>query len=222
MRETSDYGIKQTAIELPLAMLDSFLDTRRQLVSRSAIVWGEHCTECSWPACYSTCILYTPRADHQCRRFMKGIERIEINAAPTLELQRIGFRKWAKLEGRGPATLLSPPARFALQRIEWFSDAVFGLPAPRRMKIGLARRWDAAKSWLAGRGIRLPSNSCFMLEAWDPGAASYTHCRSCLPPWNITACSRPVLPSSLATTASAFLRPGCRHIREGDRLAFRG
>ena len=181
MRETSDYGVKATGIELPPAVVDRFLDTRRELVCRSAIVWGEHCTECAWPACYSTCSLYTPRVDHQCRRFAKGIERVESNAAPTLDLQRIGFRMWAKLEGRGPATLLSTPGRVALQRLDWLADAVFGLPAPRRVKIGLARRWNAAKSWLAGRGIKLPSNSCFMLETWNPGAASYTFTLSIVP-----------------------------------------
>lgn len=181
MRETSDYGVKPTRIELPPAVVDRFLDTRRELVYRSAIVWGEHCTECAWPACYSTCSLYTPRADHQCRRFVNGIERVESSAAPTLELQRIGFRKWAKLEGRGPATLLSPPGRLALRRLDCLADAVFGLPMPRRVKIGLARRWNAAKSWLAGRGIKLPSNSCFMLEAWNPAAASYAFTLSIVP-----------------------------------------
>ena len=181
MRETSDYGVKPTRIELPPAVVDRFVDTRRELVCRSAIVWGEHCTECAWPVCYSTCSLYTPRADYQCRRFVKGIERVESNAAPMLDLHRIGFRKWAKLEGRGPATFLSPPGRFALQGLEWLADAVFGLPAPRGVKIRLAHRWNAAKSWLSGRGIQLPSNSCFMLETWNPGAVSYAFTLSIVP-----------------------------------------
>ena len=71
------------------------------LSARSQIVWAEHCSECAYPSCYSSCAFYSPRGDLHCRRFEAGIEGVA--GAPSL--MRIRFRKWGKLEGRGPAVL---------------------------------------------------------------------------------------------------------------------
>ena len=42
----------------------SFEGVRRlsNIVSmRTVLPWGEHCTECAWPTCYTTCDLYEAR-----------------------------------------------------------------------------------------------------------------------------------------------------------------
>jgi FkbH-like protein len=66
------------------------------------IVWGEHCSECAAPTCYTACSFYTPRPDGHCRRFTRGIETIDTGTSVKTPLTRIAFRRWGKLEGRGP------------------------------------------------------------------------------------------------------------------------
>ena len=61
------------------------------------LVWEEHCLECAAPLCYSTCMIYKPRADKRCLRFLYGVipvsfEDLEIPGA------EITFRRWAKLQ----------------------------------------------------------------------------------------------------------------------------
>ena len=66
----------------------------------SGLVWGEHCTECAWPACYSNCSLYTPRQDLNCRRFEDGIVPVTIDMGDGITGggMRVGFRQWGKLK----------------------------------------------------------------------------------------------------------------------------
>ena len=45
---------------------------------RSVLEWGEHCTECAIPQCYSTCDFYSARSDGKCRRFLYGLKRYEV------------------------------------------------------------------------------------------------------------------------------------------------
>src|SRR5262245_33741577 len=63
MRETSDLGKPTETITLPDSVRDQFVETAKTLKARSTIIWGEHCTECAFPSCYSSCAFYTPRDD---------------------------------------------------------------------------------------------------------------------------------------------------------------
>jgi FkbH-like protein len=95
---------------LPTDVQAGFKDTDARIAKRSMIIWGEHCSECAAPACYSACSFYSPRADGHCRRFVNGIEII---ADEPRHVSRISFRRWGKLEGRGPAkSFASAEARF--------------------------------------------------------------------------------------------------------------
>jgi FkbH-like protein len=87
---------------VPDDMRAGLLDTVARIGARSLIVWGEHCSECAAPACYSACSFYTPRADGHCRRFVQGIEVVDGLATSGASATRIQFRQWGKLEGRGP------------------------------------------------------------------------------------------------------------------------
>lgn len=71
------------------------------------IVWEEHCTECTYPTCYSTCDLYRQRADGHCARFEDGVRRIGRRGGV------VGFGRWAKLEARLPAR----PVRASMEAI---------------------------------------------------------------------------------------------------------
>src|SRR5262245_49553222 len=72
---------------------------RRTLTHITPIQWEEHCTECSWPACYTSCDLYNPRNDGNCRRTIDGFSPVV--DAPVLggHVVRVRFRRWAQLTG---------------------------------------------------------------------------------------------------------------------------
>ena len=63
--------------------------------NQGILIFEEHCTECSIPDCYSTCLLYSPREDNSCRRFEKGIFFNKEVCG-----YEISFKRWAKLEGQ--------------------------------------------------------------------------------------------------------------------------
>jgi FkbH-like protein len=140
-------------------------DFRSRLAARSVIVWGEHCSECAFPTCYSQCVFYTPRADLHCRRFDRGIERL--SSADGLQLVQIQFRRWGKLEGQGPSQLV--PLADADQREErdaWVSARLNTPGLPRRVSGGLIGRWNALK---AGPRQADDAGSHFVVETWlDP------------------------------------------------------
>jgi FkbH-like protein len=130
---------------LPDDAVAGLADTRARIGVRSQIVWGEHCTECAAPACYAACAFYTPRADGHCRRFVNGIEVVEGQGLPPGGVSRIRFRKWGKLEGRGPVRAFAPGAADARERSDAFWSGVLaqGLGGPavaRRMSWELTQR----------------------------------------------------------------------------------
>src|SRR5262245_2642269 len=88
---------------LPAEAVQKFQELAGSVEKQSQIVWGEHCSECAFPSCYSTCAFYTPRRDLHCRRFEDGIKQDNIGG---VEVAKIRLRKWAKLEGVGPARLI--------------------------------------------------------------------------------------------------------------------
>ncbi|MFQ5790318.1 MAG: hypothetical protein ACE5JI_07535, partial [Acidobacteriota bacterium] len=86
------------AIEtLPLDVRRRFAEFRDQIDARTVLPWGEHCTECVWPSCYTTCELYLPRKDGACRQFVDGPVRIDHKEGLSPYLLKIRFRQWAKL-----------------------------------------------------------------------------------------------------------------------------
>jgi FkbH-like protein len=144
------------ALDRPVARLTlaadaaaGLADTRRRIAARSQIVWGEHCTECAAPACYTACAFYTPRADGHCRRFVNGIEAVDAPGLAPRAASRILFRKWGKLEGRGPLRAFAPGAADARERSDRFWSGLLaqGLGGP-----AVARRmsWELTQKKRAG------------------------------------------------------------------------
>jgi FkbH-like protein len=60
--------------------------------------WEEHCVECAAPHCYTTCSLYTRRADLQCARFDNGIVGNPAFPGQLPQGAQIRFKRWGKLE----------------------------------------------------------------------------------------------------------------------------
>src|SRR5262245_55729636 len=101
--EQTVYKPAEASVKMPAAIVEEFEKFSRCIVASSGIIWGEHCSECAVPKCYSSCSFYSPRADLTCRRFLGGIEPVPTTG--TARLHRIRFRKWGKLEGGGPVSV---------------------------------------------------------------------------------------------------------------------
>ena len=91
--------------QVPAEVRRSFEHLKGLIRSRTVLPWSEHCTECVWPTCYTTCDLYSPRQDGRCRRFADGMVRIESPSAVNSYLLKIRFKRWGKLwtPGNDPA-----------------------------------------------------------------------------------------------------------------------
>ena len=181
------------------------LDGRR-LAGRSQIVWGEHCSECSYPACYASCAFYDPRPDLNCRRFRAGIE--DAGAG----LMRIRFRKWGKLEGRGPARLRPYATAEARERRgEIASRALASAPVPFLLKRSLARRLDAAKARPPGGDLGLAIDA-FVLEGWTNDGRDHA--------FTVTFLQEPGLQQGGTWQAHLSLGPSyARHVLPVDAIA---
>lgn len=175
------------ALERPVARLAlnadaaaGLADTRRRIAARSQIVWGEHCTECAAPACYTACAFYTPRADGHCRRFVNGIEAVEAEGLPVGAASRILFRKWGKLEGRGPVLAFAPDAADARERSDRFWSGLLaqGLGGP-----AVARRagWELTQNKRARSEGSLGTFDAFVIEGQALGETPHAFTLTIVP-----------------------------------------
>lgn len=83
--------------EVPSDLKAFFLENTPFIEGKSALPWGEHCTECVWPSCYKSCEFYDPRPDQKCRRFDQGYFSFKYPKSVNGYILRITFKKWAKL-----------------------------------------------------------------------------------------------------------------------------
>jgi len=162
MYETIDSTTRATIL-LPPDVLAKFDELASRIEARSLIVWGEHCSECAYPSCYTSCAFYTPRRDGHCRRFANGIEQAAVGA---VALGRIKFRKWPKLEGTGSVQLLPVRAARFRERLDRFASSLINTIAPSRaIYARFARHWNRWKATplSASRPERIDG---FVVEAW--------------------------------------------------------
>lgn len=173
----------RVAVELPGSVTEQFRATREGIARRSTIVWGEHCSECAFPSCYSSCEFYTPRSDMHCRRFAKGIEAVTLNDAPELSgLTRIQFRRWGKLEGSGvPALQDVVTAKRREDKADMIDTALAAMPMPRRIGHGLAHRLNSKRKHRALTQEVLPATAQFLIEGWLEHDAPITMTISMMP-----------------------------------------
>src|ERR1700759_2246220 len=108
MYETEANTKVEPASQLPPDVLAAFGQLRGTIASRTVLPWSEHCTECVWPTCYSSCDLYSPREDGRCRRFVDGMVRIDCPSAVNGYVLKIRFKRWGKLWTPGNLNLHSP------------------------------------------------------------------------------------------------------------------
>ena len=97
MYETEANNRSESIEQLPSEAVQAFRSFREKVIAKTVLPWGEHCTECVWPTCYTTCSLYSPREDGRCRRFVEGMVRLDCPGAVNSYLLKISFKRWGKL-----------------------------------------------------------------------------------------------------------------------------
>lgn len=180
--------LTRTVITLPSEVAGAFAATQAALAARTAITWGEHCSECAFPSCYSSCEFYTPRGDLNCRRFAHGIEAVEVdNLSALAGLTRIAFRRWGKLEGSGPAAMDSAETMRVREQRAARSDAlVAAFPMPRAVGLRFATRLNGHRKATASRVHEVAKDSVFIVEAYltEP---EHIYLTLSMMPWDKTA-----------------------------------
>jgi FkbH-like protein len=168
MRATVQFESAKADVTLPAHVIDEMHAFRALLARHSQIIWGEHCSECAYPACYSQCSFYSPRADLHCRRFDRGIEAVRANQ--DLGLTQIQFRQWGKLEGQGPLPLRGLDEIASRMREDAVVSTLIGTRGvPRRLSQGLINRWNQRKAGRAPEEKLAAVASHFIIETFlDP------------------------------------------------------
>jgi FkbH-like protein len=170
MHETVIYQCDSSDVQIPDKVLNLMRRNAQRVALRSSLLWAEHCTECVWPSCYSTCALYTPRSDLKCRRFLRGIQRVRCIGYDRSNVNciAVSFRQWGKIEAEGRIRFSEVGARRVQERIdELIAKAIDGLPAPLGVKVDIAKGWNKGKraAWV-GR-IPISAVDKFVIECYS-------------------------------------------------------
>lgn len=170
MYETEANLTTESSDQIPSEIIASFGELTSRIVHRTVLPWGEHCTECVWPTCYSTCEFYAPRQDGRCRRFVNGIVRIDCPTSANSYLLKIQFKRWGKLWTPGSTRLRTCEQAAKLEERDYrISKLLRRFPAQLQSAL-VIKRYNFKK-----RMARHPRNGstllpvCFLLECYNPG-----------------------------------------------------
>jgi FkbH-like protein len=170
MYETEVNNARENSAQLPQEAMRNFVDRAREIRSRTVLPWSEHCTECVWPTCYTTCDLYVPREDGRCRRFGEGMVRVDLPSYENSYLLKIKFKRWGKLWTPGNVRLHSSTQARTIEKRDYrIGKTLQKFPLPAPIRITAAQKRYSFKKKLA----RSTSNvqelpSCFLLECYNP------------------------------------------------------
>jgi FkbH-like protein len=160
----------ELAGSLPPGVVQRFAELRSEVVTRSLLPWGEHCTECVWPTCYATCELYSRRSDGACRLFVDGMVRIDLDDSLSPYLLKVRFKRWGKLWTVGNLTLYGLAEATRRERSHIRVGALAReAPLPRPLKIKMLAK--VAYRRRRETETSLPSADMpdsFMLEVYNP------------------------------------------------------
>jgi FkbH-like protein len=170
MYETEANFRVESSEQISLEAVAAFGGLQGKILTRTVLPWSEHCTECVWPTCYSTCDLYSPREDGRCRRFVDGMVRVDCPAAVNGYLLKIRFKQWGKLWAPGSLNLHSPDKAARIESRDYqVGTVLYQLPLPKPIKAVVVSKRYSLKKRLAGRGNRkseVPTS--FLLECFNP------------------------------------------------------
>ena len=160
----------ESANQIPAAILARFHELTGKVTAKTLLPWSEHCTECVAPTCYSTCDLYTPRADLKCRRFTDGMVRIDDARAVNGYVLKLRFKRWAQLWAQGNTYLYdTATAKAAEKKDRFVGSLIFKAPLPHALRRGLMRRrYDSKRRQATMRARSDERPNCFVAEIYNP------------------------------------------------------
>jgi len=169
MYETEINQLRETMSQLPPEVAHSFAELSGKDLSRTILPWSEHCTECVWPTCYSTCDLYSARTDGKCRRFVDGMVRLDSPESANSYVLKIRFKQWGKLWTPGNVRLFS--AEDAVKREQ--SDYRVGklvqlLPVASLANFARKKRYGYKKRIASTNTDRPELPTSFVIECHNP------------------------------------------------------
>jgi FkbH-like protein len=170
MYETEANHAIEPLDQLPADIQGKFQELTDRIQARTLLPWGEHCTECVWPTCYTTCELYAPREDTRCRRFVDGMVRVNHPRSPNSYLLKIRFKRWGKLWSPGNVRLYSPEEAARRERRDYLvGTGIFHFPLPTLVRKQVAGKRYYMKNALAQRrGRSEQSPTAFVIECYNP------------------------------------------------------
>jgi FkbH-like protein len=176
MYESEANRIVELPDQIPADILRRFSELTPHITGRSLLSWGEHCTECVWPTCYTSCDLYSPRQDLRCRRFVDGMVRIDARGTLNLYILKIRFKRWGKL-WTVANTRLYPmrQANAAEQKDLRIGMAIQFVPISALQRKLAIVRYNWKKRSLLHSAVNASSfaaeiPNCFLLECYNPGS----------------------------------------------------
>ncbi len=171
MYETEANRKIESSEQIPVEVIARFGEIKRTVLERTVLPWSEHCTECVWPSCYSSCDLYSAREDGKCRRFVEGIVRVNCAGALNSYVLKVTFKRWGKLWTPGNIRLRSVQEASRVERRDYrIGTTLFQLPIPSPIKrVVTGKRYSLKKklTYRGDAGETLPSS--FLLECYNPG-----------------------------------------------------
>jgi FkbH-like protein len=173
MHESEANWIVASTDEIPREILERFAESRATITFRTLIPWGEHCTECVWPTCYSTCDLYEPREDGRCRRFVHGMVRLNCSESVNGYLLTISFKKWAKLWAKATLCLHPYDAAERAERSDLkIASMIHLVPLESLKKTLILKRYSWKKRLAIRNANGTESANCMLIECYNPGVAA--------------------------------------------------
>lgn len=172
MYETEVNLRTESLAQIPAAVIERFRESRPKLSARTLLPWSEHCTECVWPTCYSTCDLYSPREDGRCRRFVDGMVRVDCPGAANSYLLKIRFKRWGKLWTPGNVRLFPIAESDRIERRDrTIGSVLYQLPVPapvRNFATGKRYSWKKRSAKSSKPASETPN--LFVIECYNPGS----------------------------------------------------
>src|ERR1035437_3367086 len=172
MYETEANSKRESSDQIPAEIVAQFRQLKDVVLERTVLPWSEHCTECVWPTCYTTCDLYSPREDGRCRRFSDGQGQIHCGETLNSYLLKIRFKRWGKLWTPGNIRLRSAHGALQLERRDyWIGTILYQIPLPTPVKkLAIQKRYSFKKRMANQKpaGESLPT--AFILECYNPSA----------------------------------------------------
>ena len=167
MYETEASADVESAKQIPGDIAQLLCELTTVISARTLLAWSEHCTECVWPTCYTTCELYTPRADLRCRRFSDGMVRVDIPGSVNGYVLKIRFKRWGKLWASANTHLhKASRARQIERRDQLLGTLLVRSPLPGRLKRRLTGLRYAKKQSHVSATPERPN--CFVVEVYNP------------------------------------------------------